>query len=360
MCEQLQLTTTQYDEITEHYLAVSKWLAKDPTLFDGALISIYPQGSLKIGTTVRPLSHQEFDLDLVCEVGLPWSDSFDARDTLDRIEARLKSNETYRPMVEEKNRCIRLNYANQFHMDILPAYPVSEAKEGYLKVPDRELRSWKDSNPKGFAQWFEAQCAKETRMIQKAAGVEALPIAEAAEFKPALKRAVQLIKRQRDVYFGDDDDAPISIVLTTVAANFYNGQASVVETINEILLGVREAIDGVRRGRLRVLNPSNRTEDLSERWTSHPERYHALVEFFEQYQSQWSRLKSEKGLPGVVEILSGMFGESVAVHAMEKQAEYVQKSRSSGLLGVRHDTAALTTGDGDRKTVLRPNTFYGE
>ena len=44
----------------------------DEELSNGADIEIYPQGSLSISTTVKPLSKQEYDLDLVCEINQSW------------------------------------------------------------------------------------------------------------------------------------------------------------------------------------------------------------------------------------------------------------------------------------------------
>ncbi|MFF3024420.1 nucleotidyltransferase [Gottfriedia sp. NPDC057948] len=82
---------------------------------------MYPQGSLSISTTVKPLAKQEFDLDLVCQINQSWQGK-DSLKLLDSIEKRLKENKIYQDMVERKNRCIRLNYANEFLMDILPAH----------------------------------------------------------------------------------------------------------------------------------------------------------------------------------------------------------------------------------------------
>ena len=37
------------------------------------------------------------------------------------MEQRIRLHKTCAPMVQRQNRCIRLNYANEFHMDLLPA-----------------------------------------------------------------------------------------------------------------------------------------------------------------------------------------------------------------------------------------------
>ncbi|CAN5651536.1 hypothetical protein BH20ACI3_BH20ACI3_28170 [soil metagenome] len=105
-------------------------------------------------------------------------------------------------------------------MDILPACPDPEAGGTCILVPDREARSWKASNPKGHAAWFEAQAQVTAHTIKRY--VEPVPTQEDADEKPPLKLATQLLKRRRDIMFLDDwDNAPISIVLTTLAAQHY-------------------------------------------------------------------------------------------------------------------------------------------
>jgi hypothetical protein len=62
----LQLTPTQFQKTEKRYRKVGEWLHDDDSpvaMFDP---SIFPQGSLLLDTTVKPLSHTEFDLDLVC------------------------------------------------------------------------------------------------------------------------------------------------------------------------------------------------------------------------------------------------------------------------------------------------------
>ena len=75
-------------------------------------------------------------------------------------------------------------------------------------------------------------------LLEKRADIKPLPSDDNIE-KPPLKRAVQLIKRYRDVYFEENaDSAPISIVLTTLAGQIYKGQSSVYKAISDILEGI--------------------------------------------------------------------------------------------------------------------------
>jgi hypothetical protein len=355
----LQISKTQRTLAEERYTAVSKWLSKDEELFGGANIEIYPQGSLSISTTVKPLSKQEYDLDMVCEIDQPWQGK-DPIKLLNKIEKHLKSNKIYEGMVERKNRCIRLNYANEFHMDILPSNPADTSISTSVKVPDRKAEDWKDSNPKGYTKWFNERSQQYEPHLEKKASIEPLPNDENFERKAPLKRAVQLIKRYRDVYFADDvDSAPISIVLTTLAGKSYEGQDSVNETISTILETI--LINLPTNGqRLVVLNPTNPQEDLSERWDGQPKLYSSFIKFIHDFKEHWDYFNELEGIHEITTELKKMFGENVIDESVRDQAEYIEKARKSKQLALMSSGVLVVASREVNAMPVRTNTFYGE
>src|SRR5262249_40662776 len=137
----------------DRYNNVGKWLADSP---NAALAesSIYPQGSARIGTAIKPVRGNEFDIDLVVE--LPHSSRMQKpADVRNIVGGRLREQSDFKRMLEPINRGWRLVYANAFHLDITPAIPDPAAGEHAVLVPDRKLADWKESNPVGFAGWFE-------------------------------------------------------------------------------------------------------------------------------------------------------------------------------------------------------------
>jgi hypothetical protein len=87
---------------------------------------------------------------------------------------------------------------------------------------------------------------------------EPIPAQEASHEKATLKHVVQLLKRWRDIYYQDRcDEAPISMVLTTLAARFYRGHSSVSEAMSSILDGIEGAVNAAMPDRIYVLNPAN-------------------------------------------------------------------------------------------------------
>ena len=152
----LDLSETQYSLIKRAYESVGAYLAggDDPILV-GA--EIYSQGSVRLNTTVKPKGSEQYDVDLLCylpnaSVASGWAE------VLEAVRARLASHGTYSEMLTPLPRGHRIMYAGEYHLDITPGidfgYNSSEHSHPLL-IPDSRLQDWKESNPAGYATWFE-------------------------------------------------------------------------------------------------------------------------------------------------------------------------------------------------------------
>ena len=151
LCELLQIKPDQHKAAESAYLEVGHWLSAPESPLMAFDPQIYPQGSLRIGTTNQPIARQEYDLDLVCELAIDWKQLESPSILLADVESRIALHPSYRNVMERRPRCIRLRFGGRFHLDIVPACPDPGAGETGIVIPDRELRSWRSSNPKGFA-----------------------------------------------------------------------------------------------------------------------------------------------------------------------------------------------------------------
>jgi hypothetical protein len=149
--------------------------------FAGEDPQIYPQGSMRLGTTVHPVEGP-FDLDFVCQLAVHYRPE-NPMVLLDRLFAFFKASDRYKGMAERKNRCVRIVYADDFYMDILPACRDHVACETCIQVPDRELRCWKSSNPIGYAACFEQKSRYRMYKFAAARDMQPLPGLEATEEK---------------------------------------------------------------------------------------------------------------------------------------------------------------------------------
>jgi hypothetical protein len=87
-----------------------------------------------------------------------------------------------------------------------------------------------------------------------------------------LQLVVQLLKRWRDIHYANSDYPPISIVLTTLAADLYKGEQSISTALLDVLNGIVARLDAAHAQgrRLQIPNPVHPEEDFSERWDTCP------------------------------------------------------------------------------------------
>src|SRR5256886_15433151 len=129
------------------YGTVNEILEKAGSPFRFLRPRIFRQGSMALGTTCKPVEGPH-DLDFVLQIDAPhWR--WHPLAGLSALYECLCSNETYRKMISLKNRVVPLTYADEFYMDILPAYTDLSSGGTCILVPDRARVSLCPSNPEG-------------------------------------------------------------------------------------------------------------------------------------------------------------------------------------------------------------------
>ncbi len=372
VCESFELTTAQFALAKERYEGVGGCLARsgDPVL---SALSIYLQGSVALLTTVKPVGVNEHDVDLVAHVPDPDVEISPA--ALKRaIGDCLRDNGNYAPLLEEMPRCWRLNYANEFHMDITPSIPNPDCRSGGELVPDRTLRMWKASNPKGYKLLFERR-AKLVPVIRKrdhfaadSARASIEPYPEAGGFKGILRRAVQIGKRHRDILFLDDpEDAPLSVIITTLTSRSYEWCVTNHEYRNELELLVDvirhmpdtievRHIDGTEQWF--IWNETTDGENFAEKWNRRPEKANAFFAWHRRFCADIMHLDTVTGIDRLGDVLKGLFGSRPATAAIDSLTERVSAARSAGRLRAA-PIVGLGVGAIPSSTAVRANTFYG-
>lgn len=340
IAESLQLDATRRQRMESAYKALTTIINEDDGFFKGMEIDIYAQGSVPIGTTVKPLQGDEFDLDIVLHIKKGYS-QFTPMEIYNALVKKLESDGRYSHMVQKKRRCVRLKYAGDFHMDILPGCMLVITDEKNIMVPDRELRGWTISNPKGYAEWFlnVANLSKTPELenyyrtlFELKAEVQELPEDDFFKKKP-LQRGTQLIKRYRDIYFEKIPQyATSSIILTTIAAHFYKGENSIFETIDSILSRIQQesATLQLRHSRLKITNPVNPQEDFTEKWDEEPKLYQHFLAFTKDLYEKWQLLKKDFSQSATT--YEALFGDNVYKGVIRQQVEKLGKKSSSQLM----------------------------
>lgn len=335
IAEDLDISPSTYKKAVESYKAVGSWL--DGGDYAGALdgVSVSPQGSFEHGTIIKPLKKAKkagYDIDLVCELSVSKSGT-SAQKVKQAVGDRLKEHGTYKKMLDEEGRrCWTLEYAKtdggDFHLDVLPSVAEDRAIIGNLRnhtefphlvdsaiaithKSSENLYSWKTSNPRGYSQWFKTmnepalqaiapQARKQLfeRHADLFASVDQVPD---QLIKTPLQQSIQLMKRHRDVRFcGHEHEnfKPISMIITTLAAQFYNGDPDVLSALSNITEKMRRysdllagnfpenGNDLIQRspgGIWYIGNPVNSMENFADRW--HEDKGRRAEVFFEW--AQW-------------------------------------------------------------------------
>jgi hypothetical protein len=367
ICRKVQLSQTQLKLAEERYLAVADWLSKETSLLCNSKLTIYPQGSLRIGTTVKPVNQEEFDLDLICQLHIDYK-KYTPEAVFSIVANRLQENQVYKKMMTLENRCIRLNYSGEFHLDIVPACPIdfnNEQNTGVV-IPDKDKHSWRYTDPKGYAIWFDHQ--KEVLVLfAEDRSIEPLPPDYDNVYKTPLQYCIQLMKRYRDIAFEKEDlkIRPKSIVISTLAALLYKQQNSINSTLTVILNNISEMTNSTYP-RLIVKNPVNESEDLTEAWDKNKIAYDAFCEWIDEFKIKWHEVNTSTDMNTIAPLLYKMFGE-LAYAVIKEQAMRVSEARNSRQLSVTNKTATLQFNNLNNSSMNKApitgitfNTFFGD
>jgi len=330
IAQELQLDKTRLERMETAYNTVADLLKKDNDFFSELVIEIYAQGSTRTGTTVRPISDEDFDLDTVLHIYDPYY-NHSPEDIYNALVIALEKDSYYKSIMEKKKRCVRLNYKSDFHMDILPACMPNSFEKEAIKIPEKALKNWSSGNPKGFSVWFlsaantgsEPLLRKNFDSLVKAQ-VETEQLPQEVYFKTPLQRATQLIKRYRDIYFQDKDNRVSSIVITTLLGQLYQGENSIFETIDNVVRRIKDNFStAVNQGMsFKVYNPVNNEEDFTDSWTSN--HYSAFYNFISDFHTKWQNLKFS--FETSKEDYIKLFGEGIYKKALNEQIVAFSKS----------------------------------
>jgi hypothetical protein len=316
--ESLDIPPRLYEEAVLKYEDIGGWLAAEDSALREYTPEIYPQGSFRLGTMVRPIFRSdEYDIDLVCRLVID-KDAISKTELKKMIGDRLKKRDDIKRILSESRRAWMLDYPPQFHMDVLSSIPNQERRPSGILLPDKELHIWQKSNPIVYAEWFydrmkvifqekRAALAEELQ-----ASIEEVPY---WNVKTPLQRVVQILKRHRDIYFQNDpDNRPVSIIITTLAARAYRNQAEIFDALIDGVKAMPNYIE--KRGDTWwVQNPVEPDENFAERWNEYPNRRQAFFDWMARAHSDFVSAGQQADLRKVAEDLAPALGRTTMTKA---------------------------------------------
>lgn len=377
ICEALDLPPERFKQAKERYESLGRFLCEPTNPLSKLKPNIYSQGSTRLHTTVKPPQGEEFDIDLICELAATTAQS--PEDIFNQVKVAIESNRNYAKMISVKNRCIRITYANEFYLDVTPGIPDVRFGPENIRVTDCPTKSWKASNPKDYAEWFAtiasvppqihsftAKTADFDAHLETRASVE--PVTTPKAMRPVLNRFVQIFKRHRDIrYLDDRKHAPISAVITTLAARAYASLATVShDNLYALLLAIARALPAhlgpyqTIQGKViySVPNPKNPEENYADKWKSKPERQDeffkwqaALVKYLEELQ-----ILGGTGGDVLHRKLADGFGDGLVTRLAVEKAQRLKDAAAKGAIGIT--TTGLIVSKAAAVAPVRRQTFH--
>lgn len=194
----------------------------------------YQQGSFALKTLVKPISG-EIDLD----DGVYLQNLKEKKNDWVKTETVhgwiLKAVENHTNEIRDKKNCVRIVYANDYHVD-LPIYGIeknSNSEKYYVAKNGEE--QWVISDPKEFKDWFYKKLNEEGEQ---------------------LRNIIKYLKAWRD-YTGLKKLTGI-VITVLVVNNFQKKPDRDDESIYKTVEGILSALKNDKK----VLNPNNDNEDL--------------------------------------------------------------------------------------------------
>lgn len=371
IAENLDISSTMREKAERSYRAVGEWLGDCDINSD---VKIMPQGSFYLGTVIRPVSDaDEYDIDLVC---LLKNAGYKSEAEIKKIVGdRLREHRTYSSMLEpEGKRCWTLCY-DEFHMDILPCAPNQKYYiEPYLteiKLTHKQDDGTyvpKYSNPYKYHEWFEERMRVRLTEVRKDFSAKnQIEISKVPLYKvkTPLQRAIQLLKRHRDIMYdalSEDrkDNAPISIIITTLAAHAYNNEANIYEALCNIVENMPKFI--TKSGDKFVIeNPAMPDENFADKWNEKPEK---AREFFKWLESAKTAILTTpinaQGLHKVSESFESCFGRNIVRRSLVEYGNATKIARDNKSLYVDGLTGGLKTSSTQTTKKVGGHTFFGK
>lgn len=149
----VNLNQTRIDTLQARVDAIVSTL-KDFDVYSDILVETCPQGSWAHRTIIKPAGNGGFDADVVAflEPHEEWTPA----EYIENLYSQFRNHGTYASKVSRKTRCVTIQYANEFSIDIVPC-----VRKGFWSTSEwilnRSENTEEETNPDGFNDWFKQQ-----------------------------------------------------------------------------------------------------------------------------------------------------------------------------------------------------------
>lgn len=150
LINKVNLNQTRLNLLSKRISAIETFLTNDE-VFGEYVAELVPQGSFAHGTIIKPVGNKDFDADVL--VPLDEVDGWDAKDYVQKLYEAFGRSSTYKSMRSRGKRCVKIDYAGDFHVDVVPF--VTRGSSTYVT---NRISDWFElAAPDDFTEWLEGK-----------------------------------------------------------------------------------------------------------------------------------------------------------------------------------------------------------
>ncbi len=204
----VNLNATRIKTLESRVSAIERFV--EGSDYEPEIVRFAAQGSWAHKTIIKPSSAaKEFDADLVVYVRpvRGWS----AADYVSDLRRVFRGSATYRDNTSMKSRCVTIDYANDFHLDVVPIID----RGGSYDVCNRIDDAFEPTDGDGFADWWadkndtagEEHLIEAARLLKYLRDIKTTFSAKSVLLTTLIGNQVHLVDQITNSYFEDTPTA---------------------------------------------------------------------------------------------------------------------------------------------------------
>ena len=280
--DEVNLNQSRLDRLNKSVKAVSEFLSQNLDSYK----KVERQGSYALRTIIKPVKDgQEYDADIL--LYMKYDKSKEPKDYINDLYDCLGENEVYSEKARRKTRCVFLDYAGDFHLDIVPCVPKDDDEQS---ICNKETNKFEQTDGTGYRDWFNDKNSVT---------------------HGNLKRVTRLLKYIRD---HKGNFTAKSILLTTLIGNTVHNEdesdGDHFKTLPDALKTVSNRInDFLQRNPImpKIVNPVLPEEDFTRHWDQ--KKYDHFRELFNVYNDKINKAFDAKEHDDSIKKWRDVFGE---------------------------------------------------
>lgn len=302
----VNLNQSRIDTLTSKVNTIDSFLKNDD-VFGAIYKATKSQGSYAHKTIIKPSPKKLiFDADVVLYV--EENKDWEPKDYIEELYKRFRQSSIYKDKCGRGTRCVTIDYAGEFHLDIVPCIHREHfILEDTYHVCNKNENTEETTDPQGYANW----------LLEKNTDVGG----------NNLIKVIRLLKYLRDI---KQTFSCKSVLLTTLIANQVGGYRDFIDpykdlptTLKVLVSRLNEYLQANKTMPL-VKNPINDEEDFNRNWDQ--AKYENFRNQIERYHDWINAAFDEQNQSESIKLWQKIFGDDFGKQVVAKSASDMRSS----------------------------------